>query len=729
MTPAGGWKVSAKDHAQRPFAHDPASGQVATITDPLNRTVGFAYDMANRVTAQTLPDTRVIGFGYDGTGNVTRITPPGRPDHTFDYTPVDLQEKYIAPATDPPVALRETSYAYNEDLQLEQIDRPDGRRTTLTYNAPAGRLSEITVDVETRILAYEAPAKKLSAITGSDVVGLQIVYQGPFLQSETWTGPDVTGTVSVQYDTDLQVGSQTVAGNTVSFDYDPDGILTQAGALTLAPDPMTGFLSSTSLDSVQDSYTYTSFGEVQTYETQSSGTLLYRVAYTRNDDGRIHTKTEQVGSEPETELAYEYDPAGRLRDVRRRVDPETTYAHVAHYEYDPNGNRVPDANSDSVLTFTQAGTLATAEYDDQDRLLGTIHGPTSTSYTYSDNGELATKTDGVGVTTYSYDVLGNLRTAVLPTSDEIEYVIDAKNRRVGKKLNGTLVRRWLYDEQLRIAAEFDGSGAVVSRFVYGTKVNVPEYMVRNGLTFRLVTDLLGSPRLVIDTTDGSVVQRIDYDEFGRVLTDTNPGFQPFGFAGGLYDNDIRLVRFGARDYDSQIGRWTAKDPLGLAGGSNLFAYVLNDPINLFDPQGFVSLTTDMTNGTTTFDPRPEDPFALPITVPSSNRVARRSLPGADAPLSTPDVRRLRSGNSVPYGPNGAYIDTGDPRGRDLHGGGSCPRIPDPYAPRQGWCPTLGCTRLQNEDIQALGDAIEDFQRRHPGVPIPYERYQIPLVRP
>ncbi|AUX20925.1 uncharacterized protein SOCEGT47_014010 [Sorangium cellulosum] len=66
----------------------------------------------------------------------------------------------------------------------------------------------------------------------------------------------------------------------------------------------------------------------------------------------------------------------------------------------------------------------------------------------------------------------------------------------------------------------------------------------------------------------------------------NPGFTPFGFAGGLYDPHTGLVRFGARDYDPEIGRWTAKDPpLFDGGGTNLYGYALGDPVNRTDPTG------------------------------------------------------------------------------------------------------------------------------------------------
>jgi RHS repeat-associated protein len=72
----------------------------------------------------------------------------------------------------------------------------------------------------------------------------------------------------------------------------------------------------------------------------------------------------------------------------------------------------------------------------------------------------------------------------------------------------------------------------------------------------------------------------------RPAADTNPGFQPFGFAGGLYDRDTSFVRFGARDYDAAVGRWTDKDPIGFGGGqSNVCAYIGNDPVNAVDPTG------------------------------------------------------------------------------------------------------------------------------------------------
>ncbi len=161
-----------------------------------------------------------------------------------------------------------------------------------------------------------------------------------------------------------------------------------------------------------------------------------------------------------------------------------------------------------------------------------------------------------GTTQYNYDVLGNLRTVTLPNGTFIQYLIDGRNRRIGVKVNNTLVKGFLYQDQLNPVAELDGSGNVVTRFVYGTKMNVPDYMVKGGVTYRIISDHLGSVRLVVDAQTGAIAQRMDYDEFGNVLLDNNRGFQPFGFAGGIYDHRTGLVRFGTRDYDAVTGRWT-----------------------------------------------------------------------------------------------------------------------------------------------------------------------------
>lgn len=95
--------------------------------------------------------------------------------------------------------------------------------------------------------------------------------------------------------------------------------------------------------------------------------------------------------------------------------------------------------------------------------------------------------------------------------------------------------------------------------------------------------------MVVNTTSGAIIQELSYDEWGNILSDTNSGFQPFGFAGGLYDPDTKLVRHGARDYDPAIGRWTSKDPIRLTGNDpNFYNYVVNDPINLIDPTGLIT---------------------------------------------------------------------------------------------------------------------------------------------
>jgi RHS repeat-associated protein len=466
---------------------------------------------------------------------------------------------------------------FNLDRQLTRVLRPDSLAIDVAYDT-VGRPSQLTLPNGQVQFAYSPTSGNVTTLTAPDGETLSYTYDGSLPKTVTWGGA-VQGSVGFTYDSDFRVSKIAVNGtDSVAFGYDRDNLLTSAGAMTLTRDLQNGRLVQTVLASDTSTWAYDdSTSAVSRYTAKHGATTLFDVVYTRDSIDRIAQMVETVQGTT-TMKAFTYDSVGRLDQVR------VNGVLVSDYDYDANGNR-------TSLT-TQTGIL-TGTYDDQDRMLA--YG--GASYTYTANGELRMKAVGTDTTRYAYDVLGNLRQVQLPNSDVIDYLIDAQNRRVGKKVNGVLVQSFLYQGQLAPAVELDGAGQVVSRFIYGTRPNVPDYIVKGGATYRVVSDHLGSVRLVVDIATGNVAQHLDYNELGRVTRNTNPAFQPFGFAGGLQDQDTKLIRLGARDYDEETGRWTAKDKIGFEGGSSsLYAYAFEDPINLLDPDGQQALAGAIVGG-------------------------------------------------------------------------------------------------------------------------------------
>ena len=285
--------------------------------------------------------------------------------------------------------------------------------------------------------------------------------------------------------------------------------------------------------------------------------------YTRDALGRITRMQEVVLGQSDPDKTYQYDTAGRLTGV-------TVNGISTTWGYDANGNR------------THENGQAIATYDSQDKLQSWR----GTTYQYNAAGDLTQKRSAAGTSTYRYDSQGNLRQVTLEDGRRIDYAIDPDNRRVGKKINGQLQWQMVWQDSLRPIARLKADGSLEATYYYADSPNVPAAMSKGGKLYRIITDHLGSVRMVMDAETGEIAQRMNYDAWGQVVMDTNPGFQPFGFAGGIYDPDTKLTRFGARDYDAETGRWTAKDPILLNGGdSNFYNYVGTDPINFDDPEG------------------------------------------------------------------------------------------------------------------------------------------------
>ncbi|NEQ42461.1 MAG: RHS repeat-associated core domain-containing protein [Leptolyngbya sp. SIOISBB] len=138
-----------------------------------------------------------------------------------------------------------------------------------------------------------------------------------------------------------------------------------------------------------------------------------------------------------------------------------------------------------------------------------------------------------------------------------------------------------------MALVFDEASTQTHRYLHGPNVDqILAEETADGTFHWALTDHQGSVRDVIDN-DGNILNRIVYDSFGQVTSETNPDFDfRFGYTGREQDDATGLMYYRARYYDPAVGRFLSEDPIGFdAGDANLYRYVFNSPTNYTDPTG------------------------------------------------------------------------------------------------------------------------------------------------
>lgn len=559
-------------------------GLLSRTVNATNSYVDFTYDLAGRIVKKEFSNGSAFLMAYDKNGNLKKITPPNRPQHQFFLNGFELVETYRPPEVTGLVA-KDTIYSYNLDRQITNIVRPDQQSAVFKYDVYSGLLRNIELARGNYIFSYKSDSNLASEITSPDGIKNNFEYYGPFLKSETYTnlGNSYTiGTISYNFDSQHRISGRAIdkvgsRKRESRYLYNKDGMLKQVGDLELTYTYPSGRLASTKLDKIEDRREYDTSGRLALYEAifDKDGyrhKTLYSYRLSRDTQGRIIRKIESVSGKTEI-YDYSYDEVGRLKEVLQNG------RRYSKYFYDPNGNRYQGLTG---------GRHFTASFDNQDRIQTyNSNSAISNQYFYNENGDtLLVKGSGKLARKYSYDAMGMI-SSIGSGDSNISFKYDGLGRIVQTESSFGKIYR-IYQDDLKIAAEYSSRSGDYKVFNYGTGINVPDYLVWGEKNYRYVLDHLGSPRLVVDAKLGTIVQKIDYNDLGEIVLDTNPGFQPYGFAGGIYDQMAKLVKFGTRYYDPGMGRWISKDPIRFDGGDgNLYAYVANDPINGIDPSGLI----------------------------------------------------------------------------------------------------------------------------------------------
>jgi len=541
------------------YTYDDAlsQGNLTSITTPDNKTTSFDYDLLGRLEKVNYSDTFSTEYRYDSKGNLTSVIIPTLVSYDFGHNAVDN----VSSETNPFVEV--TQYNYDRDRNLTEILLPSGSNILNTYSN--GLLSKSQTPEGDIDYAYTCGSKISNITEGAE--SLDYTYDGNLLTGLGYLGV-LDQTISQNYNNNFEVITLTYAGQDTELTYDNDGLVTGANGFTIDRNVQNGLSEALSDGTLQQALIHNGYGEINSVSTRVNNQPGYDYVLSYNNLGEIIAKEETLDNGTVNDYVYGYDNKRRLTSVSKNG------TEIERYDYDANGNRTLQSNS------TRSITAQSATYNIGDQLK--TNG--STSYAYDADGYLRQKTTTAGITTYQYSSQGRLLFVQTPDKT-IEYLHNALGNRVAKKVDGLITEKYLWLNKTTLLATYDATDALLQRFEY-TDSHTPASFEQGGQRYYIVTDHLGSPRAVTNSA-GVIIKKLDYDSFGNVISDSNLGVNiPFGFAGGLYDTDTDLIRFGYRDYDPDTGRWTARDPIGFAGGdTNLYGYVFSDPINWTDPLG------------------------------------------------------------------------------------------------------------------------------------------------
>lgn len=590
-----------------------AAGESVTVS-------AWSRDLLGRPTDLVTSDGLALAVAYDGFGRpIEEIRSFGTTQETVALTR-DAAGRLIRRESHAG-ATKHTEYGYDELGRLVRLERPEGFVERTTYLgaterpatfidprgiersftwSPRGDLLEVRAGGESRQFAYDALGRLVEATTDS---GVAVSVGWDSMDNRTRESSTLFPEgVAHAYDGVGRPVTSLIGGETVLRGYDPLGRL---ATLDLAAEPLATFTwgglgGPLALDrgsGVSTLYSYDPLGRLAGQEDWRDSTRLARWRWETpwgSEAPRLAGLTRAGG---EFASVFDVGPGDRilgeahilpgLSTVTFGVGTSPAEADAAVAPYHRTGNRWRAYQLDGRHNWlSREGSQAAANVATTRNALDAY-----TSFgAITMQVDLAGATTRLGGMTLSYDGFGRLA-SIQRAAGTITYRRDAFGRVVEETDSAT---------GQTVAWGWDGERRTLRRTAAGVDVTLQG----DGLDEHVVTllpdggrryyhlDRRGSVYLVSDAA-GLPLEWIEYLAFGEpryrdaaaALVAAPPIDNPFGFQGHPTNALTGFVDMRARVYDPKRGRFLSADPIGDAGGANLYAFVDGAPLSWSDPTG------------------------------------------------------------------------------------------------------------------------------------------------
>jgi len=584
---------------------------------------GYEFDGFGRIAAfhqGTGSTARKLLYTWDSNDRMRSVRDANQALTTYFYNGLDLKSFAQHPANG-----TSTWNYIPGSARLHDYTDPFGTKEVFGYD-PAGRLysehrtngSLLLGDGVDRIFTY-TPANLLETATvegnlknpangsivsfGYDSLGNRIFEDSslsPLTISQVW-GPHSGPTQTVLYPRNSPTPMATVSREFDSLGRLQHVNVNQTLVATFEHEAGAGRVDY-GKQGIASMPTYDHRGRLVGLDVLQGTTTLARLHDAVGVDGIVRERQRQFGASQPLTSFYAVDDAGRVTDENNGLAAFAVLAEPAADLTDKDVRPYFDDPSVRGTTFRSYSLDGLANWISRTDAQGTTNSQFTTAtgldqYYADPTGETWNYQAGaatqVGSNTFSFDVLGQLEQATT-SGDNLQFTYDALGRRVVEQHpdGWTIALVWNGSEVLAL-----GVGTTPQRYELriggesGDETIAIAQELGSGPVTYLHPGMDGST--LAATRDSGLVEGYAYTAFGEPSFFDGVGRPSAGstignrflFQGQLYDPSLGAYAMRAREYLPRAGRFVSPDPIGIAGGENIYAFCLGKPLFLSDPFG------------------------------------------------------------------------------------------------------------------------------------------------